>query len=406
MDKIPLFELQSRWQRCRELLARFLPRAEGIIVFSRLNIYYLSGTFGNGLFWLPREGEPVLLCRRGLERAAIESPMNRIFSFRSYKDIESLLKNSGSPMGKTVAAEMNGLSWSLANSFTGYLAQHDFLPGDKILAMTRGTKSAWELAKIREAGKRHNRCLTELLPPLLQEGESELEISRALFCLLLDHGHHGILRMENYGEEVFLGHIAAGDSGNYPSVFNGPVGLRGMHPAVPHMGSGSKLWQTGEALTIDIGFTFEGYHTDKTQVYWLGEKKSIPDKVRAAHDFCIEIQQWIAGQLKPGAVPAEIWEHCRARAGKIGWSEGFMALGCNKVGFVGHGIGLAIDEYPVLAKGFDLPLEEGMVFAVEPKIGIPEIGMVGVENTFEVTSGGGKCLTGSHFDMISIPVDA
>lgn len=403
VERIPLTELQSRWQRCRELLVRFVPRAEGIIVFSRLNIYYLSGTFGNGIFWLPLEGEPVLLCRRGLERAALESSMAGIFPFRSYKDVEGLLENSGSPLAAKVAAEMNGLSWSLAESFTGHLGRHEFLPGDKILAMARGTKSAWELAKIREAGARHDRCLTKLLPPLLREGQSELEISRTLFSLLLDQGHHGMLRMENYGEEVFLGHIAAGDSANYPSVFNGPVGLRGMHPSVPHMGSAGKLWAAGEALTIDIGFIFEGYHTDKTQVYWLGNAESIPDRVRAAHDFCIEIQQWIADLLRPGAVPAAIWEQCLVRAGKSGWAEGFMALGRNKVAFVGHGIGLAIDEYPVLARGFDLPLEEGMVLAVEPKIGIPEIGMVGVENTFEVTAGGGRCLTGSYFDMITIP---
>lgn len=80
-----------------------------------------------------------------------------------------------------------------------------------------------------------------------------------------------------------------------------------------------------------------------------------------------------------------------------------MALGGNKVHFVGHGIGLAIDEYPVLAGGFDLHLEAGMVLAVEPKIGIPGFGMVGVENTFAVTPGGGQCLTGSSHGIIPIP---
>jgi Xaa-Pro dipeptidase len=79
-----------------------------------------------------------------------------------------------------------------------------------------------------------------------------------------------------------------------------------------------------------------------------------------------------------------------------------MGLGNNKVNFVGHGIGLAIDEYRVLANDFDLPLEEGMVLAIEPKIGLPGIGMVGTENTFEVTKGGGKALTGNNYDIITI----
>ena len=79
-----------------------------------------------------------------------------------------------------------------------------------------------------------------------------------------------------------------------------------------------------------------------------------------------------------------------------------MGLGENKVNFVGHGNGLAIDEYPVIAKGFDLPLEAGMVLAIEPKIGIPGIGMVGTENTFEVTTQGGQSITGNNYDIITV----
>ena len=208
--------------------------------------------------------------------------------------------------------------------------------------------------------------------------------------------------MENYGEEVFLGHIAVGASANYPSVFNGPVGLKGMHPAAPHMGSADIRWTEGTPLIIDNGFTLDGYMTDKTQVYWLGDKKNIPPLAVKAHNFCLELQAKIANLLRPGALPSEIWSYCLEEVERSGWSEGFMGYGPNKVFFAGHGIGLAIDEYPVLAKGFDLPLEEGMTIAVEPKIGLPGFGMVGVENTFEITSGGGRSLTGDNFEIISV----
>jgi len=402
-EPVPLPELEERWRRCRLLLTGIVPEAAGLIVFSRLNIYYLSGTLGNGLFWLPLAGEPVLLCRRGLERAVLESPMTLIRPFKSYRDIDAVLRDAGSPLGQKIAVEMNGLTWALAAGFTRHLAGREFLPGDRVPARARAIKSTRELAILREAGKRHNQCLTELLPPLLAAGMSELEISHRLCSLFMEQGHQGILRMENYGEEAFLGHIAAGDSGNYPSVFNGPVGLRGMHPAIPHMGSAARRWRAGEILTIDAGFGLAGYQTDKTQVYWSGDPADIPGRAQAAHDFCIEVQQWITDRLRPGEVPGAIWEHCRAWAEQSGWSEGFMALGGNRVHFVGHGIGLAIDEYPVLAGGFDLPLEAGMVLAVEPKIGIPGFGMVGVENTFAVTPGGGQCLTGSGHGIIPIP---
>ena len=79
-----------------------------------------------------------------------------------------------------------------------------------------------------------------------------------------------------------------------------------------------------------------------------------------------------------------------------------MALAANKVAFLGHGIGLAIDGHPVIARGFDEPFETGMVMAVEPKLGIEGVGMVGVENTFEVTDAGGVCLTGDDYGIVCV----
>ncbi len=400
---ISLRELESRWDRCRTLLKEHVPSADGLVVFSRMNIYYFTGTFGNGLFWLPLQGAPVLLCRRGWERAKIESPLSTIVPFYSYKDVEGALREAGSPLGRILAAEMNGLSWMLGNSFMKYLPGREFQPGDKVLSITRSRKTAWELERLRIAGAKHKTCLVDLLPPLLKKGMSEFEMAHAVSQLFFSQGHQGILRMENYGEEVYLGHISIGESGNYPSVFNGPLGLRGVHPAVPHMGSKHVRWEEGMPLSIDNGFMHEGYQTDKTQVYWLGDQNSIPSSAMKAFACCLDIQSSIAGKLRPGVRPSELWEQSLVQARTSGFEEGFMGLGRNKVPFVGHGIGLAIDEYPVIAKGFDVPLEEGAVLAVEPKIGIAGVGMVGVENTFEVTGQGGKCLTGENHEIICVP---
>ncbi|MDD2391277.1 MAG: Xaa-Pro peptidase family protein [Desulfobacterales bacterium] len=403
MTMVPFSELQCRWQSCRALLHEQFSDAGGILVFSRLNIYYLTGTFGNGLFWLPMEGSPVLLCRRGLERARLESPVETIVPFRSYREIIEILKNAGSPLAETVGVEMNALSWTLGMKLKEDLPDRHFVRADMVLSMTRSVKSAWELDKIRQAGAKHDKCLRQLLPELLSEGMTETQVAHAVWKVFFSEQHQGLLRMEKYGEEVFLGHISVGESANYPSVYNGPVGLRGVSPAVPHMGSQQISWEQGAPLVCDVGFMLDGYQTDKTQVYWLGREDSIPSMVRKAQDFCIDVQDWLARNLKPGAIPAELWEHCSAWAKKAGWSEGYMALGGNKVDFVGHGIGLAIDEFPVLAKGFDHPLKEGMVLALEPKIGIRGIGMAGVENTFEVTPEGGKSLTGEQYDIVCIP---
>lgn len=403
MNKItPATELQARWQRYRTFLGKYLPDCQGAFIFSRLNIFYFTGTFANGVLWLPIEGEPILFCRRGAERAEIETPVKHIVQFSSYGDIAKTFHGFGLTLPGKIATEMNGLSWSLANSLRKYLPSIDFIPGDRLIAMSRAKKSAWELQLMRQAGQRHNRCLTQLLPPFLHAGVNELEISHRISEIFFSQGHQGVLRMETFGEEVFLGHIAIADSANYPSVFNGPVGLKGAHPAAPFMGAEEITWHPGSLLTIDNGFMFGGYQTDKTQVYWLGAPGSIPDSIQSAHNFCLEMQAMIAEQLRPGAIPSNLWHQCREMAGRSPWANGFMGLGNNKVHFVGHGIGLAIDEYPVLAKGFDSPLEEGMVLAIEPKIGLPGLGMVGTENSFEVTAQGGRSLTGNTYEILTV----
>lgn len=401
-NTIPAQELSSRWDRCRTLLQQSIPESQGVFIFSRLNIYYFTGAFANGVLWLPLEGSPTLFCRRGAERAQRETPLQDIYTFSSYREIDSMLTDLNRPLPSLVAAEMNGLSWTLSKSLLKHLPNQQFVAADTVISRCRAQKSAWERTILREAGARHARCLTELLPAHLHAGISELEISHTLSDLLFSQGHLGILRMGNYGEEVFLGHVSVGESANYPSVFNGPVGLKGVHPAAPFMGSAEVKWTEGKPLIIDIGFTLDGYMTDKTQVYWLGDVQEMPERAVRAHAFCSNLQTQIAGMLKPGTLPSAIWKQCLTEVAGSEWSAGFMGHGANKVLFVGHGIGLAIDEYPVLAQGFDFPLEEGMVIAVEPKIGLPGFGMMGVENTFEVTSEGGKCLTGDHFEILTI----
>ena len=168
------------------------------------------------------------------------------------------------------------------------------------------------------------------------------------------------------------------------------------------MGSSTKKWENGSLLSTDVGFVMEGYHTDKTQVYWSGSRDSVSCNIMNAQSFCKDMQDLAADNLKPGARPSDIYALVMSEAEKSGYLEGFMGLGESKVPFLGHGIGLTIDGYPPIAKGFDVPIEEGMVFALEPKMGIPGVGMVGVENTFEITKDGAKSITGENFDMIFI----
>jgi Xaa-Pro aminopeptidase len=193
--------------------------------------------------------------------------------------------------------------------------------------------------------------------------------------------------------EIVIGHIAFGESSIYPTAFNGPGGNYGMHPAVPVFGSRERKLKKGDLVFIDIGCGVEGYHTDKTQTYMFGT--SLSDDVIAIHKQCVTIQNKISSMIKPGEIPSEIYNSIMDSLSPD-FKKNFMGYGNRQVKFLGHGVGLTIDEIPVIAQGFDDPLRENMVLAIEPKKGIKDIGMVGIENTFVVTTIGGRCITGDH----------
>jgi Xaa-Pro aminopeptidase len=168
---------------------------------------------------------------------------------------------------------------------------------------------------------------------------------------------------------------------------------------VPALGSRERKLEKGDLVFVDAGCCVDGYHTDKTVTYMFG--KSLPQYAIDAHYKCVDIQNEIAGMLKPGALPCDIYNSIMSKLNDE-FKENFMGFGNRRVKFLGHGIGLHIDELPVISDGFSEPLQEGMVFALEPKKGIPNIGMVGIENTFVVTPKGGVCITGDNPGLIKV----
>ena len=178
------------------------------------------------------------------------------------------------------------------------------------------------------------------------------------------------------------------------------MGFWGPHPAVPCMGSPRRIWERNTLLATDLSFSFEGYHADRTQMYWCGGP--IPDSIADPQKVCGDILLAVQEKLRPGAKPAELWQLSCAMAEKAGYADLFMGSGPDRVKFLGHGVGLTLDGFPAFARGFEEPLQEGMCVAIEPKIAIPGVGMAGVEHTFEVTAQGGKSLTGTETRIIIV----
>ena len=402
LEIIPREELEIRWNRLRELLDKYQPESQGILLLSRVRIYWASGHFGTGMFWLPKEGEPYLFIRKGIERAKIESLVKNIFSYRSFSDVFKILEDDNNPLPNVFSVEMDGVLWSTGRLMEKKFQAKKLLSGDFVINAACAKKTSWELEKIKLAGKRHYQGICEIVPKKIKPNMSEREIGEVVLDTYMSLGHSGIIRMQGAYEELFIGHISAGDSGIYPTCFNGPVGGRGIHAAVPHFGYSGKVWKEKEILMVDTVFSLEGYQTDKSQVFFAGKEKDMPREIKRAQEFCLMVQTECAKMLVPGQCPENLYLFATQLAKKYGFEDGFMGLSGNKVPFIGHGLGLYLNEWPPIAKKFIQPFEENMVIALEPKVGIDGVGMVGVENTFLVTPSGGVSLTGDNFDVIFI----
>jgi Xaa-Pro aminopeptidase len=201
------------------------------------------------------------------------------------------------------------------------------------------------------------------------------------------------VRFGGFGVEVVVGQIGFGESSLAPTSMDSPGGFRGVGPAAPVLGSSQRKLRRGDLVFLDTGCGVEGYHTDKTLIYAFG--CGLAGEALAMHKRCVEIEVRAAAMLKPGAIPSEIYATI-LNSLDANFLEHFMGYGERRSSFLGHGIGLQVDELPAIARGFDEPLTEGMVIALEPKRGVPGVGMVGTENTYLVTPTGGKSLTGNH----------
>ncbi|MEG6617550.1 Xaa-Pro peptidase family protein [Peptococcaceae bacterium 1198_IL3148] len=395
MDRVPKTELQNRLNRLRSQMDLSCPNWEMVVIFSKINLYYFTGTMQDGMLLISRDDEAVFWVRRSYERALAESPFAPIKPMHSFRDAAAATKN----LPSVVHLETETIPLALFQRFKKHFPIADVRSVDRQLAAVRAIKSPYELSLLIQAGKIHQQILEETVPKMLVAGISEAELATQIYTSLMGAGHHGLTRFRMFDTEMLLGHVGFGTSSIYPTYFDGPSGNVGLSPAVPLFGNRDRKLKQGDLVYIDIGCGVDGYHTDKTMTYMFGQSPS--KEVASTHNQCVAIQNQIAEMLKPGAIPSHIYRTIINNL-SAEFLENFMGFGKRQVKFLGHGIGLLVDEFPVIAEGFDEPLQEGMVIAVEPKKGIANIGMVGIENTFIITPEGGRCITGDHPGLMPV----
>jgi Xaa-Pro dipeptidase len=393
--KVPLKELNSRLGRFREQMDNNNPGWGIAAIFGRINQYYFTGTMQDGVLFIPSYDDAVFWVRKSYERAVEESEFPLIRPMLTYRDPASVMQN----LPRTIYLEKEIIPVAMLERFLKYFPFAGIESADAQISRVRSVKSEYELSLMRQSGKIHQRVTEEVVPGMFHEGMSELEFFCDLFTAFINEGHQGIVRWGMFGAESILGHVNFGVSSIYPTSMNSPSGNYGMSPAVPMNGSPDRRLRKGDLIYIDTGCGVGGYHTDKTMTYMFG--RSIHDSAIEAHQQCVGIMNKVAGMLRPGAIPSVIYNEVMSSLSPA-FLENFMGFGKRTVKFIGHGIGLTIDELPVIANGFNEPIMEGMVFAVEPKKGIQDIGLVGTENTYIVTPQGGISITGENPGLIPV----
>jgi Xaa-Pro aminopeptidase len=375
----PRSEIDSRIKK----LQSSMDGIDGALLFQAVDMCYFSGTAQDGLVYIPRDGEPIIMMKRSLVRAKEESPLE----VRPLKNMRNLKEDLGIKTSATIGLEMDVLPCSFYFRVNKALEDASFVDVAERIKHIRSVKSEFEIKLAKEAAQ----MLVEgfsTVPDHIKEGMTEVELMCRMESEMRLMGHQGSLRFRRFNSIVPIGHIMSGSSAAIPSFLASPTGGRGTSVVFPH-GPGYRKIKRNEPVFVDTVGICNGYIADATRIFCLG--KIEPELVEAYEASC-QIEEAIAREMMPGRTARELFELSESEGARLGYGDFLGGPVGSKCGFVGHGVGLELDEYPVLAP-LDHEIQEGMTIAVEPKIIYPGKGVLGVEDTFLTTSSGARRLT-------------
>ncbi len=378
---------------------------DGVLATQNADVYYLSGVMQQAQVYVPVEGEPLLMVRKHLGRARADSQLDEecVVGVRSLKDLPGLIEKAGGRPGR-VGFEWDTLPVSTFQAYQKALAglEAELVDASMIFRRVRAIKSDYELELIRRAADVAEVGLRAAAEHL-REGATEIEVAAAAEAATRIAGHSGIMRMRAYGQEMHMGHLLAGQSGALASFMNSPTGGHGPGPWAPY-GASSRAIQRGEPIIFDYTGEWGGYTADQTRMLSVGP---LPSFWQDAYAAMLDVQSYLAREVRPGITSGDVYDMALARAWSLGYGDNFMGppeeeSPGQKVPFVGHGVGLELDEWPPLQRGTEAVLEEGMVLAVEPKLVYTGRGAIGIEDTYLLTADGLVPLTYSTRDIVTV----
>ncbi len=392
-DYTPKEELLKRINGLREKMAK--AGVDFSVIMQNADLFYFSGTIQKGIMVIPLHHDPFLFMERSLERAKVETPLD-ITPIRREKEIKDILQGKGILRG-TGGIEMDVVPVSVFERFKRTIGFETFADISPLIRELRIIKSPFEIEQVRGSGRIISRIL-EKAKEVVREGVREIDIDAELVAEGRRYGHQGFLRMRGFNQEMMNLYVTAGSTSGVPSNADVPISGLGLTAAIAQ-GSSLKPVERGIPVLVDYGGGYNGYVTDETRVYVAGETKEL---FRKPYEVAREIVEETERSGREGVDCTEIFNKAYDLVKKAHLQKHFMGCGEGQVSFIGHGLGLEINELPVITPRHKRVLEEGMVFAFEPKFIFPGEGSVGIEVDFIVQKDKLERVVGFPIDVVYV----
>jgi Xaa-Pro aminopeptidase len=370
--------------------------ADAFLITSNTNLYYAAGQVVMGYFYVPLEGTPLLFVRRPSGLDANEFQSASLHYIRKPEQITEIMANHNIPSPKCIMFEGDSISHNEWLRYGAIFGQAKAVNGTPAIHRARSIKTETELELLRQSAKLQAEVYRRI-PELYRAGMTDIELSIEIEHELRIAGNLGIFRVFGQSMEIFMGSILTGDNACAASPYDFALGGKGAHPSNPVGANNSKL-ETGKSIMIDMCGNFTGYITDMTRTFSIGK---LPEKAYKAHQVALDIQDAIVEMLRPGVICEDIYNRSLEIAKRNGLDDCFMG-NRQQARFVGHGVGIEINEMPVLGARSRIELQQNMALAVEPKFVIDGIGAVGIENTFITGETKAEKITVLEEDIVDI----
>ena len=394
MRLTPTAELEFRCKKLQEYMIS--DSLDAVIIVQNADLFYFTGTVQSGNLYVPASGQPLFMVRKDAGRARMESGLREVIPFSSIKDIPSILAQYGYSEPKRVGLELDVLPVNFYERFKNIYPNASFSDATPLIRKVRMIKSHYEIHLMKDAADQVD-LVYRRAREVIRAGMTDLDVAAELEFTARKDGHQGLIRMRGFNSDICYGQIFSGTDSAVPAYSDTPLGGMGLNPSFGQ-GAGLKRIEPHEPIIIDFAGCVDGYLSDQTRVFSVGE---ISDRLRSAYDDMLKIQELMTRTVEVGMSWGALYDVCLKCAVEMGYADSFMGAKGSQVSFIGHGLGVEIDEYPFIACGFSqMQLEVGMAFAFEPKVVFPGEGAIGIENTFYLSNEGLKRLTHSSDELV------